>query len=82
MSYPKVMVICCGCEKIFVGGNLWIQFDKSDEDDLCCRHTVCPSCFEKHLKPLKFGPVSLGPTGRETTSKTAPPNSRPLPQVS
>jgi hypothetical protein len=60
MSWEKVIVVCCGCERVFVGRDRWIRLDKWDEEEVLCRHTVCSSCYEKHLRPLKFGAVLPG----------------------
>jgi len=53
MSFEKVVVICCGFERVFVGRGRWIPLEKLNDEECYCRHTVCPSCYEKHLKPFK-----------------------------
>jgi hypothetical protein len=56
MSWPRVITICCGCENVYLGRNRWIPLRKLKDEDVYCRHTVCPGCYEKHLKPLKAAP--------------------------
>ncbi len=60
MSNQKVVGIGGGCEKVFIGRNRWIPLDRLDEDEFFCRHTVCPLCYEKHLKPRKVGAALPG----------------------
>jgi hypothetical protein len=60
MNSEQVVVVCCGCERVLMGRDRWIPLDNVKGEEFLCRHTVCPACYEKHLKPLKMGAALPG----------------------
>lgn len=61
-----LLPICCYCKRIRDDQNYWQQVEHyiSDHTQAQFSHSICPDCFEKHVRPELARPAMLDEVGR------------------